>query len=68
MVLQWCHQLYGGQQIQITWGYSFSKLFPSASRNAKKYYDKKAKGTEKPEPKAKAVADAKRKASKKPKA
>jgi hypothetical protein len=47
----------------------FSKMFPPASRNAKKYYDKKAKGSDKPETKAKAAPDAKRKASaRKPKA
>ena len=44
-------------------------MFPPASRNAKKYYDKKAKGSDKPEAKAKAAPDAKRKASaRKPKA
>jgi hypothetical protein len=44
-------------------------MFPPASRNAKKYYDKKAKGSDKPETKAKAAPDAKRKASaRKPKA
>ena len=37
------------------------------SRNAKKYYDKKAKG-EKPDPKAKAAPDAKKKPSRKTKA